>query len=161
MAGTAQHPKSSSGSEEMPLAKAAEQLLEECRMVLPGIQALFGFQLIAVFSDGFGKHLSDALQRVHLAATALTCVAVALVMTPAAYQRQTTPKSVSEHFLRLSSRLLVASMFPLAASISLEIFLVGYVILKSAWAAALAAALLAFLLGFWFVLPWLRRARPR
>jgi hypothetical protein len=40
-------------SEELPLSKAAEYVLDECRMVLPGIQALFGFQLIAVFSPGF------------------------------------------------------------------------------------------------------------
>lgn len=39
-----------SGQEELPLSQAAQHLLEECRMVLPGIQALFGFQLIAVFN---------------------------------------------------------------------------------------------------------------
>ena len=37
-------------------------LLEECRMVLPGIQALFGFQLIAVFNAAFWEklHMSNA-----------------------------------------------------------------------------------------------------
>ena len=39
--------------EELPLSKAAEYLLEECRMVLPGIQALFGFQLVAVFNSAW------------------------------------------------------------------------------------------------------------
>ena len=37
----------------LPLATAVQYLLEECRIVLPGIQVLFGFQLIAVFSDRF------------------------------------------------------------------------------------------------------------
>jgi hypothetical protein len=32
-------------------------------MVLPGIQALFGFQLIAVFSPGFEQKLTLAEQR--------------------------------------------------------------------------------------------------
>jgi len=41
---------SSGEKEELPLRLAAEYLIEECRMVLPGIQALFGFQLIAVFN---------------------------------------------------------------------------------------------------------------
>ncbi|HZN54924.1 MAG TPA: hypothetical protein VFB67_06335 [Candidatus Polarisedimenticolaceae bacterium] len=45
-------------AERIPLTKAVELLLEECRMVLPGIQALFGFQLIAVFSDAFFDRLS-------------------------------------------------------------------------------------------------------
>ena len=31
--------------------KMAREAIEEARMVLPGIQALFGFQLIAVFSQ--------------------------------------------------------------------------------------------------------------
>lgn len=35
--------------EKLPLSKAAEQLLEECRMVLPGIQALFGFHAASSF----------------------------------------------------------------------------------------------------------------
>jgi hypothetical protein len=43
--------------EHLPLSKAAQLLLEECRMVLPGIQALFGFQLIAVFNARFAERL--------------------------------------------------------------------------------------------------------
>jgi hypothetical protein len=32
----------------LSLSEASSQLLNECRMVLPGIQTLLGFQLIAV-----------------------------------------------------------------------------------------------------------------
>jgi hypothetical protein len=145
--------------EELPLSKAAEQLLEECRMVLPGIQALFGFQLIAVFNQGFSTKLTEGMQRLHLAAIVLTCVAIALIMSPAAYQRQTSPKAVSDDFIRLSSRMLVGSMFPLAASISIEVFIVGSIVLKSVWALAIALAALMLFFGLWFVLPWRRRAR--
>jgi hypothetical protein len=45
--------------------------IEEARMVLPGVQALFGFQLIAVFSDIFSS-LSQGKRRLHLLATAFT-----------------------------------------------------------------------------------------
>jgi hypothetical protein len=44
------------------LKDAVQQTLDEARMVQPGIQALFGFQLIAVFNDGFQRHLSEAEQ---------------------------------------------------------------------------------------------------
>ena len=47
-------------TEELPLSKAAELLLGECRMVLPDIQALFGFQLIAVFNNSFSQMLTPA-----------------------------------------------------------------------------------------------------
>jgi hypothetical protein len=39
--------------EKLSLEDALTHLLEECRMVLPGVQALFGFQLIAVFNRSF------------------------------------------------------------------------------------------------------------
>ena len=44
--------------EQLTLSQAMQHLLEECRMVLPGIQALFGFQLIAVLSPGFDVKLT-------------------------------------------------------------------------------------------------------
>jgi len=66
-------------------------LLEECRMVLPGIQALFGFQLIAVFNPAFSEKLHWYEQCLHLTAIGLVAIAVALVMTPAAYHRQAEP----------------------------------------------------------------------
>ena len=94
-------------SEELPLSKAAQYLLEECRMVLPGIQALFGFQLIAVFNPGFAPKFSLGEQRLHLLATALVALAVATIMTPAAYHRQTGPREITETFIRLSTRILL------------------------------------------------------
>ena len=36
--------------ETLPLPEAVTHLLEECRMVLPGLQALLGFQFIAIFN---------------------------------------------------------------------------------------------------------------
>ena len=69
--------------ETLSLAEATTHLLEECRMVLPGVQALFGFQLIAVFNAGFSDKLSHAEQCVHLLALALVVVAGALIMSPA------------------------------------------------------------------------------
>ena len=55
-------------------------------MVLPGIQAFFGFQLIAVFNTGF-QDLTHTEQVLHLIALLLLAVSIALIMTPAAYHR--------------------------------------------------------------------------
>ena len=150
---------SGSRSEQMlSLESATSYLLEECRMVLPGIQALFGFQLIAVFNDGF-QRLSDAEQRLHLAAIALVVIAIALVMAPAALHRQTEPRSVSDRFLSLASRLLLMSMLPLALGISLDVYLVSEIILGAVGAAVIAAAVLVLFLLLWFGLPRHRRLR--
>src|SRR5437588_6765743 len=61
-------------TEQLPLSKAAEYLLDESRMVLPGIQALFGFQLIAVFNSAFEQKLSPAEQRGHLLAIGFVAI---------------------------------------------------------------------------------------
>src|SRR5690348_9561039 len=97
-------PRVSEKTEELPLSKAAELLLGECRMVLPGIQALFGFQLIAVFNNSFSQMLTPPEQKLHLFALSLTAIAIALVMTPAAFHRQTGPEKITGQFIRLATR---------------------------------------------------------
>jgi uncharacterized protein DUF6328 len=150
--------------EKLPLSKSAEMLLDECRMVLPGIQALFGFQLIAVFNEGFSDKLEPLERDIHLLATGLVAIAVALIMAPAALHRQTGAQHVSEAFIRTSSLLLLCSMLPLALGITLDFYLVARIILESAWSTVLAAALLLVFIGMWFGLPRIyaaRRARER
>jgi Family of unknown function (DUF6328) len=139
--------------EELPLSKAAEYLLDECRMVLPGIQALFGFQLVAVFNSAFEQKLSANEQRLHLLAIALVAIAVAIIMTPAALHRQKGPYEVTDTFVRVSSRLLLWSMAPLAVSISLDFYLVARVITGKQLVSLLGAGLFVFFLVSWFVLP--------
>ena len=58
--------------------KSADFLLNECRMVLPGIQALFGFHLIAVFNSNFQLLLTNLEQILHLFALALMAISIAL-----------------------------------------------------------------------------------
>ncbi len=144
-------------TEELPLAEAVTHLLEECRMVLPGVQALFGFQLIAVFNSGFSE-LTAAEQRLHLLALALVAVACALLMTPAAYHRQTGPLKVSEIFVDLASRLLLWSMIPLMLGISLDFYLIARMILASSLLSLFFAIILVTVFSsLWFLLPHLAR----
>ena len=140
-------------AEELPLADAATRLLDECRMVLPGIQALFGFQLIAVFNPTFVQRLTERQQQLHYVATGLVILAVGLIMTPAAYHRQTTPYLVSERFIRTSSRLLLCSMVLLAPALSVEFYLVGTLIVGQGPATMVTGSVFALTVGLWFALP--------
>lgn len=137
-------------------------LIEEARMVLPGIQALFGFQLIAVFNDGF-RRLEPALQGAHMAAILLVTAAIVLIMTPAAYHRIAERGEISRRFSRLGSRLIASAMVPFALGISLDLMIITQMITGHAAVAALsfAAALSVFLLA-WFVFPFAaKRSRQR
>jgi len=147
-------------TEKVPLKDAATYILEECRMVLPGIQALFGFQLIAVFNDGFGEKLSGGEQYLHYLAIILVSMAIALVMAPAALHRQTSQRELSERFVWLSTRLVLAGMLPLVLGLCLDVYLIGVIIFEGARPGALASALLFGWFGFlWLVLPHWERHR--
>jgi hypothetical protein len=139
--------------EEVPLSKAADYLLNECRMVLPGIQALFGFQLIVVFNQGFDEKLGPGQQHLHLMAIGLVAIAVVFVMTPAAYHRQIGVWEVSDSFIKISNRVLLMSMIPLALGICIDFYLISEVI-SNGWAGGLlAAALFSIFFIFWILLP--------
>src|ERR1700704_1791179 len=105
-----------------PLPDVASHLLEECRMVLPGIQALFGFQLMAVFNTKFWE-IPASSRMIHLLAIGLVAIAVAFIMTPAAYHRLALQTAISQSFVQLSSKLLLYSMFPLLLGICLDFYL--------------------------------------
>jgi cytochrome bd-type quinol oxidase subunit 2 len=146
--------------EELSLNDATSHVLEECRTVVPGMQALFGFQLIAVFSTEFRKQLSPTERALHLASIVLVTIAIVLVMAPAALHRQTEPRTVSARFIAISSRLLMASMVPLAIGICLDVYLVARATIDSgAIAGAIAVPLLAVFLIFWLLLPRALRNR--
>jgi hypothetical protein len=138
--------------EELSLAQAAQYLLDETRMVLPGIQALFGFQLVAVFSERFTE-LSDFHQQLHLVAIALVVLSIALVMTPAAYHRHQEACVVTYRFVVVSTRLLLIGMAPLTVALCLDFYLIAQLIVEATWARALAWTLFVVLLFFWGVFP--------
>ena len=93
------------------LEEETRTVIEEARMVLPGIQAFFGFQLIAVFNSRF-QDLTHTEQVLHLVALLMLAVSIALIMTPAAYHRIAVRGMVSRHFIELASRFLEYSWIP-------------------------------------------------
>jgi len=146
--------------ELLPLPEAMTHLLEECRMVLPGIQALFGFQLIVVFNPGFEEKLAQQELLMHLGAIGLVALAVGLVMAPAAYHRQNGPEEVTHDFIAVATKMLLWSMSPLMLGICLDFYLIARIILHRTWLSVLISlALLGIFCFLWFLLP--RRSKLR
>lgn len=134
-------------------------IIEEARVILPGVQALFGFQTIAVFNDRFGDMPAFAIA-CHLVSLGLVIIAVALVMTPAIYYRVVGPAYVSQRMIQRSSWILRAALAPLAAGLALDMFTVILVATEElAVSVGGAVATLAVLVSLWFVFPWLERER--
>lgn len=142
--------------------EATSLVLEECRMVLPGVQALFGFQLVAVFSERFPLVLTLPEQRAHLVALTMSALAVAFLMAPAAYHRQAHPKSVSKEHLRASSWMLTIGMMPLMIAILIDIYLVARVVAESvAMAGTITGVLAGVFVFLWIVFPRYKRYQRR
>ncbi len=129
-------------------------------MVLPGIQALFGFQLIAVFSDRFLTDIPLTDRALHLFAILAVAVAVALVMTPAAYHRQVQSQKITSQFLTLASVLVTAAMAALMIAIAVDVYVVAHLVLQSLPLGFLVGLVTGtFFSSLWFGLPRLRGAR--
>jgi hypothetical protein len=136
-------------------------IIEEARVILPGVQALFGFQTIAVFNDRFAE-LPSYATLCHLIGLGMVIVAVALVMTPAVYYRVVGPRFVSRRMVTRSSWLIRSALAPLACGLALDMFTVIYVATGNL-AASIAGALATFLFlsSLWFVFPWFERHQQR
>jgi hypothetical protein len=99
-----------------PLETRIEQLLTEARMIIPGAQALFGFQILVMLTNGFDR-LPQSSKWVHLTTLLLVAVNMVLLIMPAALHRLTFGGDNSAKFLRIGSGIVVTAPAFLAAGI--------------------------------------------
>jgi hypothetical protein len=141
-----------------------QQVLTEARVILPGAQALLGFQFITILSDSFSK-LPASSQYVHVGSMLAVALTTIFLMTPAAYHRLVEDGEATERFQRFSSRMVLLSLGPLAVGLCGDFYVVLYKVSQSRpLAAGIAGLQLAAFLGVWFGLTYalrLRYRRPR
>jgi hypothetical protein len=128
-----------------------KQVLIEVRVVLPGTQALLGFQFAGVLQDGFDS-IPAASKDVYLAGLGFLGISVLLLMLPAAYHRIAEAGEISERLHRVSSRALLAAMSALALGIACDLYVVVQKTTGAVAAGVLAAAAWLFVsLATWLV----------
>jgi hypothetical protein len=142
-----------------PLHAKIEQLLTEARVILPGAQALLGFQLIVMLTQAFDR-LPKGVQAVHVAALLSLVIAVVLLIAPAAIHRLAFQGRDDAKFLGSGSLIVTLALLPLAASICCDLWVALYKLGGSDTISTLGALVTAaILLGLWFVLPLALRER--
>ena len=144
-----------------PLHAKIEQLLTEARVILPGAQALLGFQLIVMLTQAFDR-LPKGVQAIHIAALLSLVIAVVLLIAPAAIHRLAFHGRDDAKLLGPGSLFITLALLPLAASICCDLWVALYKLAGSgtiSTAGSLAAA--AILLGLWFVVPLALRGTTR
>jgi hypothetical protein len=136
--------------EQIDLSTRVKQVLIECRVVLPGAQALLGFQLIIMWMTDFDR-MPQPWKLLHLASLTSIAVCTILLITPAAYHRIVEQGDDSENLVRFTSQMLLSAMVFLALGICGDFWIVARRIgLDSPVSTIVSAALLLLFLGSWF-----------
>ena len=140
------------------LKTKVKNLLLECRTVLPGVQALLGFQLTTFFMAGFEK-VPRSSQLIHLAGLTATAVATVLIITPAAYHRIAEAGEDSESFHRIGTNLLLNAIFFLGIGLAGDfVVILRQMGMSLSSSCIFGGVMLAAAYGLWFGLGlWKKR----
>lgn len=139
-----------SHEEPTDLTTKVKQVLIECRVVLPGAQALLGFQLIILWMDAFAR-IPQLWKWIHLASLTAIAVCTILLIAPAAYHRIVEQGEDSDALQEFTGRMLLAALVFLAPGVCGDFYVVARITgISTTISAALATALLLFFYGAWF-----------
>jgi Family of unknown function (DUF6328) len=136
------------------------ELLNELRVVLPGVQVLFAFLLTVPFSNGFSK-MTDLQRNVYFVAFITATIATILLIAPSTYHRIQFRQGDKERMLFTANHMAISGTAFLALAVCASVFVITDVLFHSTAAAAVTAATAVFAFGFWYGLPLYRRVTER
>jgi hypothetical protein len=128
-------------------------------MILPGAQALLGFQSSTFLSAEFQK-LPAAAKHLHVVSLSLIALSTIFLMAPAAYHRLAEYGADSERAVRFGARMVLAALPPLVTGVAVDLYVVVGRVTGSPRAATIcSASVLVSATILWFVYPMVRRRR--
>jgi hypothetical protein len=144
------------------LHEKIDQMLTESRVILPGAQALLGFQFAVTMTKGFAA-LPPLDRQIHFVALGAIAIAMMLLLAPATVHRLTFAGRDVPRFHEIGSVLVTAALAPLAVGIAADVYVATVKMLDDHLLAACAGSAAALLLAvFWYGLPlYLRYSKVR
>jgi Family of unknown function (DUF6328) len=133
------------------------ELLQELRVVLPGVQVLLAFLLTAPFQQRFAQ-LPGTLRNTFFASIACATLATALLIAPSAHHRLRWRARDKERLLRIGNQTAIWGTVSLGAAIVLALYVVTNVLFTSDLALWTAAAAVVVFAGIWYLLPMVGRS---
>ena len=156
------HSKENHAMPDLPkddLHRKVEHMLTESRVILPGAQALLGFQFVVTLTKSFGD-LPEGHRVLHFCALAAIAVSIVLLIAPAAIHRITFRGRDTAQFHTIGSRLVTAALLPLSLGIAADVYVATEKMIGiPAISAAAAGSALVFLLILWYAVPLALRPR--
>jgi hypothetical protein len=145
-------------SEVERLDRNLNELLQELRVALPGVQVLFAFLLTIPFAQRF-QTLTTAQERVYLGILLATTVSAVLLIAPSAYHRINFRRQDKGRLVFLSNTLAIVGLGFLALAMTGVVLLVtDFLFATAVTVVCTTLAALMFTL-FWYALPLRRRFR--
>jgi hypothetical protein len=132
------------------------ELLNELRVVMPGVQLLFGFLLTVPFQQRFGE-VTDFQKAVYFATLLLTAASAAFLMAPSAFHRLTFREGQKPYLVHLATRQTIAGLVLLALAMNGALMLLTDVLFGAVVVAITVAAMAALYAWLWFGLAWRRK----
>jgi hypothetical protein len=133
------------------LDRELTELVQELRVLLPGVQVLFAFLLTVPFSIGF-KSVNDAERALYFVALASTAVSAVLLIAPGARHRSRFRDRDKEAIIVSSNQLTLAGTGFLAVAITAVVVLIGEYIYS--WLVGVTSGVVTFALIAWFWYGW-------
>lgn len=132
-------------------------LLQELRVLPPGVQMLTAFLIILPFSQGFAE-IQQTEQWVYLATFVCSVSSLVLFIAPAAQHRLERPLRDRDRFKRDATRLIVIGMVPLSFALILATELVVTEVVGTVPGLAVAAMVTVLIGIIWWLIPLRHRS---
>jgi amino acid transporter len=141
--------------QETPKERANRELIEllnELRVVLPGVTVLLAFLLAVPFAKGWPK-VTPFERDVFVVAFLSAAVSVALLAAPSSYHRLRFRHGDKERMVEVGSRLAIAGIAAFAVALEAVVLLVMDYVVSSTAAIVAATVLFAAVATLWYGLP--------
>jgi Kef-type K+ transport system membrane component KefB len=136
------------------------ELLQELRVVLPGVQVLLAFLLTAPFQQRFAQ-LPGSLRNAFFASIVCATLATALLIAPSAHHRLRWRAGEKDRLLRIANREAIWGTVFLAAAIVLALYVITNVLFSPWLAVVTAAVAVAVFAWLWYALPLVGRSSSK
>jgi Kef-type K+ transport system membrane component KefB len=133
------------------------ELLQELRVVIPGVQVLLAFLLTAPFQQRFAE-LPGSMRNAFFASIVCATLATAFLIAPSAHHRLRWRAGEKERLVRVGNRMAIIGTVFLAAAIVLALYVITDVLFTTDLAVMTAIGGLVVFGVLWYVLPLLGRS---
>lgn len=139
-------------SAPVQLTRNFNELLQELRVALSGVQILFAFLLAVAFTDHY-QEASTYIRTIHLVTVSLVALSFGLLMAPAVWHRVLFRRRRRHHIIAIANRFTLCGIGFLAASMTGTVLLIAEVAIGGIGAKIMAACAGVMFSVLWFAVP--------